>query len=65
METGPAIFASVVFLLFGAALLVWTTGRLLHRAPVALGVRPALAVPLTIGAGLLSVALGLWCAARI
>lgn len=51
METGPAIFAAAVFLLFGAALLAWTGARVRHRAPVAEGVRPVVAVPLAVLAG--------------
>ncbi|MEU9373532.1 hypothetical protein AB0D94_07165 [Streptomyces sp. NPDC048255] len=65
MESGPAIFAATVFLLFGAALLAWTGARALHRAPVAEGVRPVLAVPLALLAGGGSLALGVWCLGRL
>ncbi|MFE6841740.1 hypothetical protein [Streptomyces sp. NPDC057686] len=65
MERGPAVFAATVFLLFGAALLGWTGARALHRAPVAEGVRPAVAVPLALLASGVSLALGLWCLARL
>ncbi|MFJ3922780.1 hypothetical protein [Streptomyces sp. NPDC090022] len=65
METVPAIFAAVVFLLFGAAVLTWTGTRVLHRAPVAEGVRPALAVPLALLAGGVSLAAGVWCLGRL
>ncbi|WP_411103391.1 hypothetical protein [Streptomyces sp. cmx-4-9] len=65
METGPAIFAATVFLLFGAALLVWTGARALHGAPVAEGVRPVVAVPLAVLAGAGSLALGVWCLAQL
>ncbi|MCY0943605.1 hypothetical protein [Streptomyces antarcticus] len=65
MENGPAVFAAVVFLLFGTALLVWTGARALHRAPVAEGVRPVVAVPVTLLTGGVSLALGLWCLARL
>ncbi|MFD3679741.1 hypothetical protein [Streptomyces sp. NPDC058613] len=65
MENGPAVFAAVVFLLFGAALLVWTGARALHRAPVAEGVRPIVAVPVTLLTGGVFLALGLWCLARL
>ncbi|MFG2619009.1 hypothetical protein ACGFXC_15505 [Streptomyces sp. NPDC048507] len=64
MESGPAIFAAAVFLLFGAALLIWTGARVLHRAPVAEGVRPAVAVPVALLAGTGSLALGVWCLQR-
>ncbi|MFF3862151.1 hypothetical protein [Streptomyces sp. NPDC002209] len=65
MERGPAVFAATVFLLFGAALLGWTGARALHRAPVAEGVRPAVAVPLALLASGASLALGVWCLARL
>ncbi|OKK18608.1 hypothetical protein AMK16_19375 [Streptomyces sp. CB00455] len=65
MDSGPAIFAAAVFLLFGAALLAWTTARALHRAPVAQGVRPAVAVPLALLVAATSLALGGWCVARL
>ncbi|MFD3547575.1 hypothetical protein ACFWUW_18560 [Streptomyces sp. NPDC058655] len=65
MENGPAIFAAIVFLLFGAALLVWTGARALHGAPVAEGVRPVVAVPVALLAGAVSLALGAWCLAHL
>ncbi|MER8096538.1 hypothetical protein [Streptomyces goshikiensis] len=65
METGPAIFAAAVFLLFGAALLAWTGARVRHRAPVAEGVRPVVAVPLAVLAGGTALALGVWCLTRL
>ncbi|WP_371669985.1 hypothetical protein OG985_21505 [Streptomyces sp. NBC_00289] len=40
MESGPAIFAGVVFALFGGGLLVWIAARVRHREPVAHGVSP-------------------------
>ncbi|MET9853246.1 hypothetical protein ABZY57_09910 [Streptomyces sp. NPDC006450] len=63
MEHGPAIFAAIVFLLFGAALLAWTGARALRGAPVAEGVRPVVAVPVGLLAGGVSLALGVWCLA--
>ncbi|MFF4456262.1 hypothetical protein [Streptomyces goshikiensis] len=65
METGPAIFAAAVFLLFGAALLAWTGARVSRRAPVAEGVRPVVAVPLAVLAGGTALALGVWCLTRL
>ncbi|MEV7614756.1 hypothetical protein [Streptomyces sp. NPDC089799] len=65
MEDGPAMFAAAVFLLFGAALLTWTGARALHRAPVAEGVRPAVAVPAALLAGAISLGLGVWCLSRL
>ncbi|MEV6954994.1 hypothetical protein [Streptomyces sp. NPDC051183] len=64
MEGGPAFFAATVFLLFGAVLLAWTGARALRRAPVAEGVRPAVAVPLALLGGGVSLALGVWCLGR-
>ncbi|KPI02532.1 MULTISPECIES: hypothetical protein [unclassified Streptomyces] len=65
MESGPGIFAGIVFLLFGTALLGWTGARALRRAPVAEGVRPAVAVPLALAASGVCLALGVWCFARL
>ncbi|MFG2330160.1 hypothetical protein ACGFMM_11095 [Streptomyces sp. NPDC048604] len=65
MESGPAIFAGTAFALFGAALLVWTGARLLHRAPVAHGVGPAAAVAFSANAGVIFLALGVWCFGRV
>jgi hypothetical protein len=65
MESGPAVFAAIVFLLFGAALLAWTGARAVQGAPVAEGVRPAVAVPLALVAALASLALGVWCLGRL
>ncbi|MFJ5549292.1 hypothetical protein [Streptomyces sp. NPDC093225] len=65
MESGPAIFAGAVFTVFGAALLFWTGARVMHRAPVAEGVRPAVAVPLAVLAGAVFLALGVWCFAHV
>ncbi|MFJ6937399.1 hypothetical protein [Streptomyces sp. NPDC101132] len=64
MESGPAIFAGVVFTLFGAGMLLWTGACAVRREPVAEGVRPGLAVPVAALAGAVSVALGVWCFAR-
>ncbi len=65
MESGPAVFAATVFLLFGTALLAWTGARVRRSAPVAEGVRPAVAVPLALLAGGASLALGVWCLVRL
>ncbi|MFE7776539.1 hypothetical protein ACFU5O_22155 [Streptomyces sp. NPDC057445] len=61
MESGPAIFAGTAFALFGAVLLVWTGGRVLHRAPVADGVNPATAAVLTTIFGAAFLVAGVWC----
>ena len=65
MESGPAIFAGVVFALFGAGLLTWTGVRIVHRAPVAHGVNPVTSAALTSLAGAVALALGVWCFTRI
>ncbi|MEU2395250.1 hypothetical protein [Streptomyces sp. NPDC007369] len=65
MERGPAVFAAAVFLLFGTALLAWTGARARGGAPVAEGVRPAVAVPLALLGGATAVALGVWCLTRL
>lgn len=65
MESGPAIFAGVVFALFGGGLLVWTATRVRHREPVALGVNPVASATLATLASLASLALGAWCFTRL
>ncbi|MEV7680567.1 hypothetical protein ACFRR7_15245 [Streptomyces sp. NPDC056909] len=65
MESGPAVFAGAVFALFGAGLLLWTVARVLHRAPVAHGVRPAASITLATLSGVVFLALGVWCFSRI
>ncbi|UUN28335.1 hypothetical protein [Streptomyces sp. FIT100] len=65
MESGPAIFAGTAFALFGAALLVWTGARVLHRAPVAHGVNRATAAALTAIFGTVFLVAGVWCFSRV
>ncbi|MHC0432001.1 hypothetical protein ACX6XY_17700 [Streptomyces sp. O3] len=65
MESGPAIFAGVVFALFGAGLLLWTGVRVLHRAPVAQGAHPAASVAFATLAGAGALLLGVWCFTRL
>lgn len=65
MESGPAIFAGTAFSLFGAGLLLWTGARVLHRAPVAHGVRPGMSAAVATVSGLAFLALGVWCFGRI
>ncbi|MFF9869281.1 hypothetical protein ACIRD2_28500 [Streptomyces sp. NPDC093595] len=65
MESGPAIFAGTAFTLFGAALLVWTGARALHRAPVAYGVSPVAGLTFAASLGAAFVILGVWCFGRI
>ncbi|MFC8818538.1 hypothetical protein [Streptomyces rochei] len=65
MESGPAIFAGMVFALFGAGLLVWTATRVRHGRPVALGVSPVASVAVASLAGVVALALGAWCLTRV
>lgn len=65
MESGPAIFAGVVFALFGCCLLVWTAIRVRHREPVVLGVSPVASAAVATLAALTALALGTWCLTRL
>ncbi|MCQ9177491.1 hypothetical protein KMT30_00130 [Streptomyces sp. IBSBF 2953] len=65
MESGPTIFAGMVFVLFGGALLVWTAVRVRHRAPVAQDVSPVASATLACLAVVATLALGAWCFVRI
>ncbi|MGW7695579.1 hypothetical protein ACWGMA_43370 [Streptomyces asiaticus] len=61
MESGPAIFAGTAFVLFGAALLLWTAARLRQRVPVAHGVSPVASAVLSLFFGLAALGGGIWC----
>ncbi|MBV7696018.1 hypothetical protein [Streptomyces sp. TRM70350] len=65
MESGPAIFAGVVFALFGSGLLVWTAARVRRREPVALGVSPVASATLASIAAVLALTLGAWCFTQV
>lgn len=65
MESGPAVFAGTAFALFGAALLLWTGARVLHRAPVAHGVSPVVSSILATVFGVLFLVLGVWCLTHV
>ena len=65
MESGPAIFAGVVFALFGGALLAWTVARVRHREPVAHGVSPVASATLASLVSVIMLALGTWCLTRV
>ncbi|MFI9629873.1 hypothetical protein [Streptomyces sp. NPDC052042] len=65
MENGPAVLAGAVFALFGAALLLWTGARVMHRAPVAHGASPLASAALATLFGVLFLVLGVWCFTRI
>ncbi|MET7567756.1 hypothetical protein ABZT04_04535 [Streptomyces sp. NPDC005492] len=61
MESGPAIFAGLVFALFGGALLLWTAVRVRHREPVAQGVNPVASATLASVVAVVALLLGTWC----
>ncbi|MFF7371946.1 hypothetical protein [Streptomyces tricolor] len=65
MESGPAIFAGVVFALFGGGLLAWTGTRLRRREPVALGVSRVASAACASAAGTVALALGVYCLTRL
>lgn len=65
MESGPAIFAGVVFALFGGCLLAWTAVRLRQRQPVAHGVSPVASATLATFVAVVALALGAWCFSRL
>ncbi len=65
MESGPAVFAGTAFALFGAALLLWTGARVLHRAPVAYRVSPVASTVLATVFGVVFLVLGVWCLTRV
>ncbi|MGQ4387462.1 hypothetical protein [Streptomyces sp. SAS_270] len=65
MESGPAIFAGMVFALFGGALLTWTVVRVRHREPVAHGVSPVASAALATLASAAALAAGAWCFTRL
>ena len=65
MESGPAIFAGVVFALFGGALLTWTVTRVRHREPVAHGVDPVASATLASLVSVIMLGLGTWCLTRV
>ncbi|CAL9467468.1 hypothetical protein [Streptomyces sp. enrichment culture] len=65
MESGPAIFAGLVFCLFGAALLVWTATRARQHRPVVHGAGPLASVTVAAAVALVCLALGAWCLTRL
>ncbi|MCQ9134557.1 MULTISPECIES: hypothetical protein [Streptomyces] len=65
MERGPAIFAGMVFVLFGGSLLVWTAVRVRHREPVAQDVSPVASAALAGLGAVATLALGAWCFVRL
>jgi hypothetical protein len=65
MESGPAIFAGVVFALFGGGLLMWTVTRVRHRRPVAHGVSRVASATLASAASMAALALGAWSFTRL
>jgi hypothetical protein len=64
MESAPALFAGLVFLLFGAGLLTWAVTRAVRHAPVTYPARPAAIVMVTFF-GAVSLAGGVWCLLQV
>ncbi|MEU9665952.1 hypothetical protein AB0E25_10210 [Streptomyces bobili] len=65
MESGPAVFAGMMFALFGGGLLVWTAVRVRQRQPVALGVSPVASATVTTLVAVAALAVGAWCFTRL
>ncbi|MFF8430835.1 hypothetical protein ACF07Y_38015 [Streptomyces sp. NPDC016566] len=65
MESGPAIFAGVVFALFGGALLGWTGTRVRRGEPVAQGVNQVASATLAGAAGAIALGLAGYCLTRL
>ncbi|MEV6835750.1 hypothetical protein AB0N17_14725 [Streptomyces sp. NPDC051133] len=65
MESESAIFAGVVFALFGGALLAWTGVRLRRGEPVAHGVNRVASATLASVSGTVALALGVYCLSRL
>ncbi|MBH5335732.1 hypothetical protein IHE55_13365 [Streptomyces pactum] len=65
MESGPAIFAAVVFALFGTGLLLWTAVRAGRRLPVAAGAHPVIGPALSTFFGAVALAGAVWCLAHV
>ncbi|MEU4150941.1 MULTISPECIES: hypothetical protein [unclassified Streptomyces] len=65
MESGPAVFAGVVFALFGGGLLGWTGVRLRQGRPVAQGVGQTLSASLAGIGGTVALGLAAYCLTRL
>ena len=65
MESGPAIFAGMMFALFGGGLLVWTGVRVRQRQPVAHGVSPVASATVATFVAVVALAVGAWCFTRL
>ncbi|GAB3166630.1 hypothetical protein [Streptomyces incanus] len=65
MESGPAIFAGMVFCLFGSGLLAWIATSVRRHRPVAQGVSPVASVTVASLVSLTSLVVGVWCLTRL
>ncbi|SDD57713.1 hypothetical protein [Streptomyces prasinopilosus] len=65
MENGPAIFAGLVFCLFGGGLSAWIATSVHRRRPVAQGVDPAVSATVASLVSLASLVVGVWCLTRL
>ncbi|MFF0107441.1 MULTISPECIES: hypothetical protein [Streptomyces] len=61
MENGPAIFAGMVFCLFGGGLLAWIATSVRRHRPVAHGVSQVASVTVASLVSLASLVVGAWC----
>ncbi|MFD3731695.1 hypothetical protein [Streptomyces sp. NPDC058632] len=65
MESGPAIFAGMVFCLFGGGLLAWIATSVRRHRPVAQGMSPVASVTVASLVSLTSFLVGVWCLTRL
>ncbi|MDX3526888.1 hypothetical protein P1P75_10645 [Streptomyces sp. ID05-39B] len=65
MESGPAVFAGMMFALFGGGLLAWTAVRVRQRQPVALGVSPVASATVATLVAVVALTVGAWCFTRL
>ncbi|MFJ6987440.1 MULTISPECIES: hypothetical protein [unclassified Streptomyces] len=65
MESGPAIFAGLVFALFGGGLLTWTAVRVRQGQPVALGVSPVASAAVAVSVAVVALLAAAWCLTRL
>jgi hypothetical protein len=65
MESGPAIFAGVVFALLGGGLLAWTVVRVRQQEPVAHGVSPVASTTLAGLVAVIALIIGTWCFSQL
>ncbi|MFG3099586.1 hypothetical protein ACGFZL_03465 [Streptomyces sp. NPDC048182] len=65
MESGPAVFAGMTFVLFGTGLLTWTAACVRHGRPVAYGVGPVASAAIAGAFAVAALAAGTWCLTQV